>query len=170
MQETRRALVAEAMGTFALVFIGAGSICANEYTGRGLGLWGVALAHGLVLAVAVSSTMAISGGHLNPAVTFGFFLAGRMERSLALRYAGAQLLGATAAAFSVRCLFAEHVWKPARLGTPQLAPDVSFLSGILLEAILTFLLVYTFWATLVESRAPRLGGFGMGLMLCADML
>jgi aquaporin Z len=165
-----RAYVAEAMGTFALVFIGAGSVCANDFTGKGLGLLGIAIAHGVVLGVAVSATAAISGGHLNPAVTFGFFLTGRMDRNLALRYAGSQLLGATLAAFVLRGIFAEHVWRPARLGTPQLAPDVSFLSAIVLEAILTFLLVFTFWASLVESRAPRIGGFGVGLMLCAGML
>jgi MIP family channel proteins len=170
MQESRRAYIAEAIGTFALVFVGAGAICLNEYTGRSLGLLGIALAHGLILSVAVSATAAISGGHLNPAVTFGFLLTGRMERNEALKYAGAQLAGATVAAFFLRWVFAEHVWRSADLGTPDLAPDITTGTGILLEAILTFLLVIAFWGTAVDERAPKIGGFGIGLTLCACIL
>ena len=170
MQDRTRAYIAEGVGTFALVFIGAGSICMNEYTGHGLGLLGVAMAQGLILSVAVTATAAISGGHLNPAITFGFFILGKMDRNLALRYAGAQLLGATLAGFSLRWVFAEHVWRPARLGTPDLAPDVTTIPGIFLEAILTFLLAFAFWGTLVDSRAPRIGGFGIGLTLCTGIL
>jgi glycerol uptake facilitator-like aquaporin len=93
-----------------------------------------------------------------------------MDRNLALRYAGAQLLGATLAAFSLRWVFAEHVWRPALLGTPDLAPDVTTIPGIFLEAILSFLLVFAFWGTLVDGRAARIGGFGIGLTLCAGTL
>jgi len=170
MQDRTKAYIAESVGTFALVFIGAGSICLNEYTGHGLGLLGIAIAQGLMLSVAVSATAGISGGHLNPAITFGFFILGKMDRNLALRYAGAQLLGATLAAFSLRWVFAEHVWRPALLGTPDLAPDVTTIPGIFLEAILSFLLVFAFWGTLVDGRAARIGGFGIGLTLCAGTL
>jgi MIP family channel proteins len=170
MHDRTRATIAEAVGTFALVFIGAGSICLNEYTGHALGLLGIAISQGLILSVAVTATAAISGGHLNPAVTFGFFIIGKMGRDLALRYAGAQLLGATLAAFSLRWIFAEHVWRPALLGTPDLAPDLTTIPGIFLEAILTFLLVFAFWGTLVDERAPRIGGFGIGLTLCSAIL
>jgi len=170
MQDRTRALIAECVGTFALVFIGAGSICLNEYTGHGIGLLGIALAQGLILSVAISATAAISGGHLNPAITLGFFILGKMDRNLALRYAGAQLFGAALAGFSLRWVFAEHVWNPARLGTPDLAGDVTTMPGILLEAILTFLLVFAYWGTLVDSRAPRIGGFGTGLTLSTAIL
>ncbi|MCI0657967.1 MAG: aquaporin, partial [Acidobacteria bacterium] len=71
MQARTKAYIAEAVGTFALVFIGAGCICLNEYTGHGLGLLGIAIAQGLILSVAVTATAAISGGHLNPAITLG---------------------------------------------------------------------------------------------------
>ena len=170
MQDRTKAYIAEAVGTFALVFIGAGCICLNEYTGRALGLLGIAIAQGLILSVAVTATAAISGGHLNPAITFGFFIIGKMDRNLALRYAAAQLLGATLAAFSLRWIFAEHVWRPALLGTPDLASDVTTIPAIFLEAILTFLLVFAFWGTLVDKRAPRIGGFGIGLTLCSGIL
>ncbi len=170
MDETRKAMIAEAIGTFALVFVGAGSICLNEYTGHGVGLIGVALAHGLILSVAVSATAAISGGHLNPAVTFGFLLTGRMNRNQALQYVLAQLLGAAAGAFFLRAIFAEHVWRAAGLGTPDLAQDVTTGTGIFIEAILTFLLVFAVWGTAVDERAPHIGGFGIGLTVAADIL
>ena len=65
-----KACVAEAIGTFALCFIGGGAICMTTLQGSdGAGLLGVAIAHGLILSIAVSATMNVSGGHLNPAVT-----------------------------------------------------------------------------------------------------
>ena len=65
--------IAEAIGTFALIFVGIGAIKADP------GLLGVALAHGLTIAVMVSATGAISGGHLNPAVTFGLLVGGKID-------------------------------------------------------------------------------------------
>jgi len=170
MDESRKAMIAEAIGTFALVFVGAGSICLNEYTGHGVGLIGIALAHGLILSVAVSATGAISGGHLNPAVTFGFLLTGRMSRNQAGQYLLAQLAGATIGGFFLRWIFAEHVWRAAALGTPDLAQDVTTGTGIFIEAVLTFLLVFSVWGTAVDERAPRIGGFGIGLTVAADIL
>lgn len=170
MQEWKKACIAELVGTFALCFIGAGSICLNEYTGKAVGLLGIAIAHGLILSIAVSATMGISGGHLNPAVTFGFILTGKMDGKLAGRYIGAQLIGATLAGFFLRFIFAEHVWQPVALGTPDLAPDVTTGTGIVIEALLTFLLVFAVWGTAVDERAPKIGGFGIGLTICADIL
>jgi len=71
MSSLPRKLVAEALGTFMLVFFGCASIVMTAFPGGNWGVLGVALAHGLVLSVAVTATMAISGGHLNPAVTLG---------------------------------------------------------------------------------------------------
>ena len=70
---------AELIGTFALCFIGAGAICTDALTKGGVGLIGIAMAHGLVLSIAVSCTMAISGGQLNPAVTFALWATGRIK-------------------------------------------------------------------------------------------
>jgi glycerol uptake facilitator-like aquaporin len=89
----RRSL-AELVGTFALVFVGAGTVAAQVMPGGNTGLLGIALAHGLVLAVMVSATMGISGGHLNPAVTLGLVVARRTELRTAAAYIAAQLLGA----------------------------------------------------------------------------
>src|SRR2546425_10756552 len=88
--------VAEFIGTFALIFIGVGVIY-NNLPSAGVGLLGVALAHGLTIAVMVSATMAISGGHLNPAVTFGLLVGGQMDLKKSVAYWIAQLAGGAAA-------------------------------------------------------------------------
>src|SRR5438445_12100470 len=88
--------VAEFVGTFTLIFVGVGAIYNNP------GLLGVALAHGLAIAVMVSATGAISGGHLNPAVTFGVLTGGKIELKRAIAYWIAQLAGATVA--GLRCV------------------------------------------------------------------
>jgi glycerol uptake facilitator-like aquaporin len=74
-----KALVAEFIGTFTLIFIGVGAIATDIMTGHLLGLTGIALAHGLAFGVMVSATAAISGGHLNPAVTFGALVAKKID-------------------------------------------------------------------------------------------
>jgi aquaporin Z len=83
-----RRLLAEFVGTFALIFIGAGSIVANGIIGvtRGAGLVTIALAHGLVIATMVSAVGHVSGGHFNPAVTAGLWVARRIGTGEALAY------------------------------------------------------------------------------------
>src|SRR3712207_6532222 len=90
---------AEFVGTFALVFVGMGAIAV------GAELTGVALAHGLVIAVMASAVGHISGGHFNPAVTFGFLVTRRMDPRLAGLYVVTQLLGGIAGALAVRALY-----------------------------------------------------------------
>src|SRR5215469_4589114 len=98
-------LVAEFVGTFALIFFGAGSICADQFihastNGQSnLGLLGIALAHGLAIGIMVSALGHISGGHFNPAVTIGIWVTKRINTVEALLYWAAQLVGGTAAAF-----------------------------------------------------------------------
>lgn len=153
--------IAEAIGTFALIFIGVGAIHANP------GLLGVALAHGLTIAVMVSATMNISGGHLNPAVTLGALVGGKIDRTNAVRYWASQLIGATAAAFVCLGLFGRSVVVD---GTPQLSGGTSPLAGIVIEAILTFFLVFVVYGTAIDERAPRIGGLAIGLTITLDIL
>jgi MIP family channel proteins len=170
VQDSVGARVGEALGTFFLVFLGAGSICLDAFTGGRVGLLGIAVAHGLALSIAVTVTLPLSGGHLNPAVTFGAMLTGRMERRAGLLIMASQLVGAAVAGFFLRLIFEENVWQTRALGTPDLSPAVKIGNGIFIEAVLTFLMVFAYWATVMDERAPRMAGFGVGLTLCASIL
>jgi MIP family channel proteins len=170
-----RAPLAELVGTFAFFFIGAGAICTDAYTRGGVGLVGIAAAHGLILSIMISSLGAISGGHFNPAVTIAFAVTRRIDVVQAVFYVVAQLVGAVIAGLLLRAIFAgvfpEAVIGPAHLGTPGLARDVSFGTGILIEAVLTFFLVTAIYGTAVDERAPRsIAGFGIGLTVGLDIL
>lgn len=102
-----KALIAEFVGTFALIFIGVGAIATNYInrggiTGTAVELTAIALAHGFTIAVMVSATAAINGGHLNPAVTFGALLAGKIDSKNAVGYIVVQCLGAIFAASLIK--------------------------------------------------------------------
>jgi MIP family channel proteins len=165
-----RPAVAEFIGIFFLVFIGIGAIVTNTYRDGSVGLLGIAAAHGVALFVAVTATMHISGGHLNPAVTIGLWSVGRINVRMALAYIVAQLLGAITAAFAVQFLYPEAAGIASQLGTPRLANDVTPVQGILIEAILSFLLAFAVMGTAVDNRAAKLGGLAIGLTVFFDIL
>ena len=167
-----RVLTAEFVGTLLFVFLGAGSVVAFAAAGSSpasVGTLGVALAHGVALAIVVSMTMNISGGHINPAVTTGLWIADKIAGRTALYYILAQLLGALVGAALIKSVFPQAV-SLARVGTPQLAADVTFMQGIWIEAILTFFLVSAVFGTAVSPEAPRIGGWGIGLAVFVDAL
>lgn len=167
-----RALIAEAAGTFMFVTIGAGSIVTHHATGGLITVPGIALAHGLSLAVAVSIFGSISGGHFNPAVTLGLAVARKHPRARILSYCGAQLVGALAAGLLLRLSF-DHVLASAdatSLGTPALAAGLSPLTAIVIEMFLTIFLLWAVFGTAVAPNAPRIAGFGIGLTVTADIL
>lgn len=170
MRNTLRPLVAEFVGVFFLTFAGAGAIVANTYRDGSVGLLGIAAAHGLALAIAVSATMNISGGHINPAITLGLWSVGRIDAKNAGLYVVAQLLGAVAAAFAIRGLYPEMAGTVAALGTPRLASDISLVQGIVIEAILTFFLAFAVMGTAVDPAAPKIGGFAIGLTVMFGIL
>jgi MIP family channel proteins len=163
-------LIAELIGTFAFVFIGAGSIISNTLTNGAVGLLGIAFAHGLALAVMITVFAATSGGHINPAVTIGFMVTRRIAPLLGILYIVAQLVGATLAGLLLRAIFPQVVWQAAQLGTPMLTPGISFGTGVLVEAVLTFFLLLAVFGTAVDPRAPKIGGFGIGLTVVFDIL
>ena len=163
-------IFAELVGTFVFVFIGAGSIITNTFVPGALGLVGIAFAHGLALSIVISAFGATSGGHINPAVTIGFLVTRRITPILGILYIMAQLVGATLAGLLLRAVFPQAVWQAAQLGTPNLGPGVSFGTGILVEAILTFFLLLAVFGTAVDPRAPKIGGFGIGLTVLVDIL
>lgn len=163
-------VVAELIGTFGFVFIGAGSVITNTLTHGAVGLVGIALATGLALAIMITIFAATSGGHINPAVTVGFLVTRRIAPLLGLLYIVAQLVGATLAGLLLRVIYPQAFWQAALLGTPNLAPGVSFGLGVLIEAILTFFLLLAVFGTAVDPRAPKIGGFGIGLTVLVDIL
>src|SRR3989440_1410059 len=153
-------LIAELIGTFVFVFIGAGSIITNTLTHGAIGLLGIALAHGLALAVLITDFAAISGGHLNPAVTIATRVTRRIAPLLGILYIAGQLVGATLAGLLLRAIYPQAVWQAAKLGTPNRAPGVSFGTGVLVEAVLTFFLLLAGFGNPVEPRAPEMSWLG----------
>ncbi len=165
-----KALIAEFIGTFTLIFIGVGAIAADHITAGALGLTGVALAHGLAIAVMVSATAAISGGHLNPAVTIGLWTAKKIDAANAVGYVVAQCLGAIAAAFLIKMAVPAEALAMVNMGTPALGQGVSASMGLITEIILTFFLVFVVYGTAVDARAPKVGGLFIGLTVALDVL
>jgi MIP family channel proteins len=169
-------LVAEFIGTFALVFIGAGAVVVAGPSGSGL--VGVALAHGVVLAVMVSVLAHISGAHFNPAVTLGVWVAGKIATPRALLYIGTQLAAGIAAAFVLKWVLPEPLWNPAGAGeslgntTINAGLGMTETRAFVVEAILTFFLVIAVFGTAVDDRGPfaKTAGLTIGLVLVFDIL
>ena len=167
-------LTAEFIGTFALIFFGAGSICADQFLhgAGGLGLFGIAAAHGLAIAIMVSALGHISGGHFNPAITIGFWVTKRVSTMDVAMFWGAQLAGAVVAAFFLKILIPEETWRAVALGTPELARDFPRLSAMALEAITTFFLVLMVFATAVDEKGTfrSIAGFAIGLSITLGIM
>ena len=167
-------LTAEFLGTFALVFFGEGAICADQFLhGAGsLGLFGIAAAHGLAIAIMVSALGHISGGHFNPAITIGFWVTKRFSTLDVAFYWAAQLAGATAAAFLLKAIIPEDTWRAVALGTPELVRDLPRLSAMILEAVTTFFLVLTVFATAVDEKGTfrAIAGFGIGISIMLGIM
>ena len=170
MPPLARSVVAELVGTMLFVFIGAGSVVMNAATGGSLGPIGIALAHGIALSVMVSVTLNISGGVLNPAVTFALWVARKGDAATAGAYVVAQLVGAILAAYLIKALLPDSAVQTTLAGTPQLSVSVTFMQGVWIEVVLTFLLVSAVFGTAVSTDAPKIGGFGIGLAVFVDAL
>ncbi|MCR4336664.1 MAG: MIP family channel protein [Candidatus Omnitrophica bacterium] len=166
----RKALIAEFIGTFALIFVGVGAIAANHITGGSLGLVGIAMAHGLTIAVMISAVGAISGGHLNPAVTIGLFFAKKINALNAIGYVLVQCLGGIAAAFLIKLAVPADALSAVNMGTPSLGAGISEGMGLITEIVLTFFLVFVVYGTAVDKRAPKVGGLFIGLTVALDIL
>lgn len=162
--------ISEAAGVLALVYIGAGAIVLSQSAYADIGLLSIALAHGLAIAVMVSAVAHISGGHINPAVTVGALVAKRIEPRRAVIYISSQLLGGLLGALLLLWSLPESV-AAGTLGTPPLAEGVTLGTGILIEAVLTFFLVFVVFGTGIDERNPaRIGGLAIGLTVTMDIL
>ena len=161
--------IAEFIGTFALIFIGAGAVMSAGPLPEP-GVVGIALANGVIIAVMVSAVGHISGGHFNPAITLGFLVTGRIAPLLAVVYWAVQFTGAAAAAAILRWVFPSD--QEGTLGAPGLGPGIQPEAGLVIEAILTFFLVWVFFATAADSRGTfkSIAGLGIGLTITVDVL
>jgi MIP family channel proteins len=169
MRDSLRHFTSEFVGTFALVFVGGAAIMSAAQSNSPNPLLQVALAHGLILALLVTALMRISG-HFNPAVTIGFVAARRIDPMMAGVYIVAQLLGAVAAAYMLKFTFPAAVVAATRVGGQSISLDITATQAWTLEAIATFFLVFVIFGTAVDPKAPRVGGFAIGLTVTADIL
>lgn len=167
-----KALLAEFIGTFALIFVGVGAIASNYILNNGtsVDLLAIALAHGLTIAVMVSATAAISGGHLNPAVTFGAWLGKKINSKNALGYVVFQCLGAIFAASLLKLAIPLEALEAVKMGTPSLGEGINPITGLVMEFVLTFFLVFVVFGTGIDTRAPKVGGLFIGLTVALDIL
>ncbi len=160
----RQALVAEFIGTFFLVFAGAGAIVVDAMT-HAITHVGVALVFGLVVAALVYALAHVSGAHFNPAVTIGFWTAGEFPGRRVPAYIAAQLAGAIAAAAALRGLFGTVASVGATV--PSGAVSTSFW----LELLMTFLLVFVIFGSAVHGRAIKsFAGIAIGSTIALDAM
>jgi aquaporin Z len=158
-------LWAEMFGTFGLVFAGTGAIVINESSNGAITHVGIALTFGLIVLAMIYTFGDISGAHLNPAVTIGFWAARRMHGREVLPYVGSQFMGALLASASLRLLFQQN----RRLGATM--PAGSEVQSFVLETLLTFLLMLTILS--VSTGAQEKGitaGIAVGAVIALEAM
>jgi MIP family channel proteins len=169
-------LLAEFIGTFALIFIGAG---AGAVVGDGVGLPGliaIAFAHGLTVMAFAFAYGSVSGGHFNPSVTLGVLAAGAMGTGEAIGYIVSQLVGGVAGALFLSAVLGGTA---TGLGTPALAHNLALgatsltitpAAGFMIEAVLAFFLVTVVLSTAVAGRAGNLAPLAIGMTLTLNII
>ncbi|KAH7443910.1 hypothetical protein KP509_02G055300 [Ceratopteris richardii] len=171
---TLKCALAEFISTLIFVFAGEGSVVAYAKLTSGAaltpsGLVGVAICHGLALFVAVAISANISGGHVNPAVTFGLFVGGNITLFKGIVYWIAQLVGA-----AVACLLLKAVTDGMTTSPHALSSGEPVWGALVLEIVITFGLVYTVYATAVDPRSKGnvgiLAPLAIGLIVAANIL
>jgi MIP family channel proteins len=160
-----RRLTAEMLGTFALVFAGTGAIVINDVSGGTVTHVGIALTFGLVVLAMVYALGDVSGAHLNPAVTLGFFAARRFEGRWVVLYIASQCAGALLASLTLHLLFPTS----ATLGVTLPAADA--MQSFVLEAVLTFLLMFVILSVSTGSKEKGvLAGVAVGSVIALEAL
>src|ERR1700716_464168 len=169
-------LLAEFIGTFSFVFIGAGTAAV---VGDGVGrpvTPGIAFPHGLTIMVFAFAYGSVSGGHMNPAVTVGVFAAGAMRAGEAIGYIVSQLIGGVAGALLLRTVLGGAA---TGLGVPALAHNLALgattltvtpWAGFVIEAVLGFFLVTVVLSTAVAGRAGNLAPLAIGMTLTLNII
>lgn len=174
-QKTWRSVSAELIATLLFVFLGAGSVVmvvnviGESPTDSAAALTAIALAHGLAIALLVAAIAKISGGHINPAVTFGAVITGRMKLSTGVLYVAGQVVGAAIGALLLEAVIVDQF--EGNLGAHGLNLEVldGEGAGVAVEAILTFVLVFVVFATAIDPRGmANLAPIAIGLAVLVD--
>jgi len=178
-----RGMLAEFIGSFALMFVGGGAIIMTAAAPNGGGgLVAIALAHGLILAVMVSAFMHISGGQFNPAVAIALAVIRKQSWPQAMMFVVAQVIGAVAAAALLKALLSDVLVSGGTASAVDSTNVGATLGGmglaagtvLVLEVIATFLLMTSIMGTAVDPRGvgktSAVGGFGIGLTVAANIL
>jgi len=162
----RKKLLAEALGTFCLVFAGTGAITVNEITHGRITEVGIGLVFGLAVLAMVYALGQVSGAHLNPAVTVGFYSAGRHPANEIVPYLLAQLSGALVASLCLRLIFSGSA---TSLGLTR--PAGSSLQSFTLEFLLTFLLMFVILSVATGDRAEGImAGVAIGATIAFEAI
>lgn len=160
------ALIMEFIGTFTLIFAGAGAII---HTG-GQNLVAIALAHGLAIGLMVAAGGHISGGVYNPAIAVGLMSTGKLPLARGIAFIVAQLLGATAAAAALKATLPTAAVDAVKLGTPLPGPGINDGMALGIEIILTFFLMFVIFGVAVDKRGPAtIAGLAIGLTITMDI-
>jgi len=165
MVSITRRMAAEAFGTFCLVFAGTGAIVIDEASGGAITHVGVALTFGLVVLAMIYAVGDVSGAHLNPAVTLGFYAARRLEGRLVAPYVVAQCAGGLAASLAVRLLF------PTSTTLGATAPAGGGLQSFALEFLLTLILMFVILSVSFGAKEKGLvAGIAIGAVIALEAL
>lgn len=173
MDSTWRATLAEFIATLLFIFLGAGTVVVTGgLMKEGLTsarLVAIALAHGFAIALLVAATAKVSGGHINPAVTFGALVTGKIDIGKAVMYVVAQLFGAVVGALLLKAVIPAAA--QGRLGAHGLGAGITAGGGLLAEIVLTFALVFVVFATAMDPKGlGHLAPAAIGLTVLVDHL
>ena len=165
----RRAYLLEFLGTFVIVFITCGAILVNNFYGD-IGTVGIALVFGLSYMAMMSATVHVSGGHLNPVVTLALWLARKISTTTFIFFLLFQLLASFAAGGLLLYIFGEQGMK-FYLGGPVLGFGVTQQMAVIIEATLAAILVFAYFATMVDKRGPvSFAPLVLGLVVVAEAI
>src|SRR5262245_52489501 len=154
---------AEVLGTFAQVFAGTGAIVINDVTGGTVSHVGIALTFGLIVLAMIYALGDVSGCHLNPAVTLGFFAARRFSGRVVVPYLASQCAGAVLASLTLRLMFPTHSTLGATL------PAGEGLQSFILEFLLTLILMFVILSVSTGSKEKGiLAGVAVGSVITLE--
>ena len=165
MNSNMRRMAAEAFGTFALVFAGTGAIVVNETSGGAITHAGIAITFGLIVLAMIYAIGDVSGCHLNPAVTMGFYAARRFEGRMVAPYLLSQCVGAILASITLRLMF------PASSTLGATSPAGGATQSFIMEFLLTLILMFVILSVSIGSKEKGiLAGVAIGAVIALEAM